>query len=290
MTYYSNKMNISIKRFNLNHVLENNKVLYNTNNHYNMEKIDQPKDYKSKAEMTETRYWIDAFHDEYYKITLDKSDLKWIREAFKISTYTLEFPKKYEEDLEETCSKHNIPKGNYFIRTDTVSLKHGLYGVGPYNSLEKIIKSIVSARFGHECLNDNNYCNIYFMKWLEIDTDKEFRIFVFENKISAISVQNLYKVNKWLNDLNDEEIKNVIIKIIDYFEKNIKDKLKYLTSYVMDLALINYDSKSKEFNPYFIEPNTFGRYYSSGSALFQWKIDEDILLGKKELEFRYVSE
>ena len=33
---------------------------------------------------------------------------------------------------------------------------------------------------------------IYFMKWFKIFKNKQFSIFIFENKMTAILVQNLY--------------------------------------------------------------------------------------------------
>ena len=64
-------------------------------------------------------------------------------------------------------------------------------------------------------------------------------------------------------------------------------KITHIDSYVMDFAILNDDS------PYFIELNTFGKEYASGSALFDWITDYDILYGLKKIdeedyiEFRY---
>ena len=58
--------------------------------------------------------------------------------------------------------------------------------------------------------------------------------------------------------------------------------MAYMDSYVMDLALVG-DT------PYFIEPNPFGKDYASGSALFHWIIDHDVLHDANAIEFRYVN-
>ena len=280
---------IIIKRYELNYVIENDKILFNTNNHYNSEGISRPDDYETVIELGNTKNWIDKFHgNNYCKITLDNSDLKWMKEAYKIGANTGKLSNMFIDEFEFTCNKYKnvFPKGNWFVRTDTVSLKEGKYKCGPYDSFDKIIISMVTSRIGHDCFSDKDYeCNIYLMNWLDIDSDKEFRIFVYNNEITAISCQHLYEVNGWLNSLKDDEIVLMVEKIIDYFNGCIKEKMMYMGSYVMDLALVG-----EEDEPYFIEPNSFGKYYASGSALFQWKIDEEVLCGLSGvLEFRYTG-
>lgn len=143
---------------------------------------------------------------------------------------------------------------------------------------------MVSTTRGHECFQrGDEECKIYFMKWIDMDQDKEFRIFVYQNEITAISQQYLYSVNDYLNSLSDEDIKEMVYKILDFFEKHIKEKMRYMSNYTMDLSLINNDE------PYFIEPGSFGKDYASGSALFQWVNDHGILHDSSEIEFRYVN-
>lgn len=278
---------ITIKRYSLNNVFTNDKKLFNTNNHYLDDKLNQPNDYDSIINQSNTCNWIDFFHkDNYQVLTLDKEDLRWMKEAKKIGVNTGKFSNLYDDELQETCKKYKerTPIGKWFIRTDKVSLKYGQYGCGPYFNIEQILKSMVSSRAGHECFDDDDICKIYFMKWQEINPEKEFRIFVYNNNITAISSQNIYKINDWLNSLDDNYIKSIINKILNYFNECIKDKMSYMENYTMDLALIGPDEK-----PYFIEPNPFGKNYSSGSALFQWIIDHDKLHDSSSIELRYTS-
>lgn len=123
------------------------------------------------------------------------------------------------------------------------------------------------------------------MDWIDnYDEDREFRVFVCDNTITAISAQNLYKVNLWLNSLTDEEIIGVMNDMIEFFGNNIQERLSFINSYVMD---IYYRSPN---NWYFIEPNPFGSKYPSGSALFHWHNDHALLNGNSnEIQLRYVS-
>ena len=277
---------INIKRYNLNDVLIWNKKKFNVNNLW---KENRPDDYDYKLSQTNTGKWIDFFHDEVPRLYIDKIYLSWMKEASQIGFLTGKFSELYNDELEMTVEKYkdSFPSSerNYFIRTERVSLKYGCGGPGPYDNIESVIKSLVSSSSGHRCINndDNNGC-LYFIKWIEnYDIDKEFRVFVFENKIRAISTQHIYKINHWLNSLTDDQISSLIEDMIYYFEINIRDKLTFLGNYVMD---IYYTGD----NWYFIEPNTYGAEYASGSALYHWHNDNDLLNGlSSDIELRYVN-
>ena len=166
-----------------------------------------------------------------------------------------------------------------------------MYGCGPYDSMEKILKSMVTTRQSHEAIKeDAQSCPLYFMNWQNIDLQKEFRIFVYNNEITAISTQNLflpsvrYAINTWLKDLQVTEIEQIVYTILHYFDVHIRNNMSYMKHYVMDLALTQPDNK-----PYFIEANTFGKDYAAGSSLFQWAIDHDQLHDNTSIEFRFVE-
>ena len=287
---------VLVKKFYLDHVFAQNKILFNTNNHHFEEKIPAPKDYNEVLDKGNTCNWIDKFHDNnYYKLILDSEDLKWMSNAlFKIGIITRRFSELYQDELIETAKKYayffeNLPKNDkgWFVRSDSVSLKEGIHGVGPYKNITQVIESIVTTSPNHCCFTENDTsCSLYFLPFIDIDSEKEFRIFVHNNQITALSDQHLYTINEHWNTKNDNDISIVVYKIIEYFENNIKDKMKYMENYVMDLALIG-----EEETPYFIEPNSFGKYYAAGSALFHWIYDHDALYGESDsIEFRYVSE
>jgi len=173
----------------------------------------------------------------------------------------------------------------WFIRTENYSFKYAIHGPGPYSDLQKIIQSLTTFVLGHECIHDQDTTKIvYFIPWIDIDFDKEFRIFVYQNKITAISAQHIYVINKWLSNKTTQEIETIVGKIVNYFEENIKDKMSFMANYVMDLALIG-----DEETPYFIEPNEFGAEYGSGSALFHWITDYDDLHDFDTIQFRFTS-
>jgi hypothetical protein len=245
----------------------------------------RPHDYDERRKLTYTSHWIDKFHDIYHKITLDKDDLKWMQNATEIGIHTKKFSHIYDDDLDQTCQKYQIPQGDWFIRTDKVSLKYGQHGIGPYNNLAHILESVVTSNNKHSCFDiDDNFLNIYFLPWRKIDPEKEFRVFVSHNQITAISAQDIFNVTHWLVHMSPDEISRIGSHILNYFSTHIQHKLSYLESYTFDFVFTDPDNE-----PYFIEPNGFGADYSAGSALFHWVNDHDKLHDPTTIELRYID-
>lgn len=295
-----NEKTVIITRVNQDHVLTHHKVLFNVNNLYGDTK---PADYHETNAKGNTHGWIDLFHENNYQtLTLDETDLRWMKEAQKIGFVQRRFSKLHADELQMTCERHQKemdqirlvdPEGaktGWFIRSEAVSLKEGMHGVGPYTNLQQIIESMCTANPGHTCFQDaDTECKLYFMKWVEINKYKEFRIFVVNNKITAISDQHLITINEVWNKKTDDELYEMVNHIISYFSEHIAPKLEYIGTYVMDLALVT-DNKYGEDILYFIEPNSFGRDYAAGSSLFHWVYDHDQLHTDYTVEFRYVHE
>lgn len=271
----------------LSDVISFDKIKYNSNNHWNNN--IRPIDYEYVISLTHTSYWIDIYRNQYHKIIIDNpKHIDWMIKAWKIGKITKTFSKLYSDELEETVYELNKKYGNlfddqgYFVRTENVSLKYGIHGVGPYYDIKTIIESIVTSTYCHSTINSGTTSiQIYLLPWLTIEPKNEFRIFVFNEQITAISQQNLYS-----RLFNEEDNENIIPKlkiITDYFNSDIKNKVNWMKSYVIDFALIDGSQ------PYMIEFNPFGKEYTSGSALFHWIIDKNILYNdSNKIQFRYV--
>lgn len=68
---------------------------------------------------------------------------------------------QYQHEFDQLCEKFKRTK--WFIRSERVSLKYGQHGAGPYSD----IKSIVSARIGHEVFDNTDY-RLYVIPWVEM--------------------------------------------------------------------------------------------------------------------------
>lgn len=285
--------NIIIQQITLDDVVKYDKERFNSNNHW-VNDI-RPDDYEQRLEETNTKYWINKFRKDFKTIAIDDpKHLRWMKECMEISSQTGKFSELFCDEMEEFLKEYegvyNIdPNGNYFIRTENVSLKYGQHKTGPYNNLRMIVESLVSSTCGHTPIKDNTTeIVLYLLPFIEIEEHTEFRVFVCGKKITAISQQNLYS-NVFKNVEKCEGVINKYIHtILEYFESNIKNVLPY-SDYTYDFAIVG-----DQCEPFFIEPNSFGTEYAAGSALFHWKMDYDILYGiendKKmnKVYFRYV--
>lgn len=187
--------NIIIQPIKLDDVVKYDKSKFNSNNHW-VNDI-RPTDYYDKLERNNTKYWIDDFRTNYKTITInDPKHINWMKKCAEISVQTGKFSQLYEDELDEFLKEYELVyniNSNYFIRTEGVSLKYGQHKIGPYNNLKMIIESIVSCIRGHTPINeDTTEITLYLLPFIEIEPHKEFRVFVCNNRITAISQQNLY--------------------------------------------------------------------------------------------------
>ena len=259
---------------------------YNSGNHG-----AKPDDYYKVLADGNTDKWINSFHTDYSVINIYDTDLVWMREAFKSGSYTGKFPHAFDEEKSDMLERYkHIEKyfdgSKYFVRCNSVSLKYGQHGAGPYTTFEQIIESLVTCIETHTPIDNKSRAkgtdrgkeplSLYLLPWKTFDVYKEYRIFVHKNKITAISQQNLHAVNEFLSAFpEDEERKKIIekhVKIIwESFQKTIKKKIVHTCNYCMDAVILEDGSF------YFIEINSFGKEYAAGSALFHWLLDEDKL-------------
>ncbi|CAF1454101.1 unnamed protein product [Didymodactylos carnosus] len=133
--------------------------------------------------------------------------------------------------------------------------------------------------------------NIIIREWNSLlDPSMEFRCFVYQSKLTAISQYNHYcKFYQLQNDLTIQQIK---ITIIEYWEQNVKPLLdpfkEEYCNYIIDLGLIE-NKLSNELECIVIELNPFAQ--STGASLFDWKTDVNQLTGQlNEIEIRVRSD
>jgi hypothetical protein len=282
---------IHVEKIDLLDVKSNDKIKYNTNNHW----VDnvKPIDYSQINELTETKKWINLFRKIYFVVNLDFADLFMLKNMYNVCLIKNSIPDLYQEEIEYLIKKYSYVddylkyNGGHFVRCENVSLKYGKHGCIPYSSFKEILESILTSPVGHSPLYEYlKELRLYLIPWVTIDKFKEFRVFVYKQKITAISQQHLYESNLLLSNLKESELKILINSWIDiitsYFDSNIKNKISVLSNYSYDFAILE-DNK-----PYFIEINPFGKEYSSGSSLFGWIIDEQKLYNTDgDIYFRY---
>ena len=135
-------------------------------------------------------------------------------------------------------------------------------------------------------------CDHYLIlrEWKEIPNSAEFRCFVSERKLRAISQYYWYDKFEYYQD---PQVQKQLLDRITYFFNVIADFIPYSDA-IVDIA-IYFDDESKnnsyqKLGIYIIEFNPFGGDLIGGSALFNWIKDYDILYKSETPVLRVVEE
>ena len=294
------KWKFNIKPIDLDDIVHYDKEKYNSNNHW-VNGI-RPEDYDKILSNSNTDKWIGSFKT-YTILTINNPiHIEWIVKASSICSITGRFSNLYLEELEQTCldlmKQSDFAKAfdgtGYFVRVGNVSLKYGVHGTSPYYDIKSILESMVSSIKSHTPVKDDTTeLSIYLIPWVNIEPVDEFRVFVFNGKITAISQQDLYSklFEKKYKGITLEQLISIITEklnlIVNYFYQEMTNKINWIetNSYTFDFAIV-------ESKPYLIELNSFGTEYAAGSALFHWINDKEILYNDFSnqdytIEFRY---
>ncbi|CAH1773218.1 unnamed protein product [Owenia fusiformis] len=140
----------------------------------------------------------------------------------------------------------------------------------------RIYQDLTLARDNPERFNEN----FVIRKFIDIDIDMEFRGFVFEHDLVALSQYNYLIFSGRLL----KEGKQISERIQRFFDKSIKEKMKqknFPHDYVIDFAVCNNSTEEKiwviEINP-FLE--------TTDGALFSWNKERHLLEGKEGFQLR----
>ena len=251
---------------------------YNTNNHES--NLTEEKYLKYTAQ-TDLCNWINLFPEKQilHVVDFNQYETKILYESTLIGISTGRIPNMYKEELEEIQNK--IPKdiSNLFFRFEHSSSKDGVGKIGPFKNSKDVIMNIITSKRAMRCLKGQNKSRLYFFEFRkDWKPQNEFRVFVCESKVTAISQYSMY-TNFELDKIFDLERLGENIVNFCYL---VLSKIN-LTSVVIDV-IVN-DNKIE-----LVELNPFGTEYSSGSALFHWIRDHDILYGLTDkVVFRFVN-
>lgn len=284
---------VKIETLSLGEVLEHDRVKYNVNNLW----ADQrPHDYFERLDAIHARHWMPLLKPEAQRLSIWPGELPWLKECARLCSQTGRWSGLFEDDMALLLARHAdvdavLQQRRWFVRSDTVSFKYGQHGAGPYSSLRQVIESAVSSLQGHTPLfNEATELNLWLVPWIDnIGTNNEFRLFVHQGRLTAISQQQLYARNTRLTPTLAREWAQVIHA---YFEAHIKPLLDSALPALrqgctIDLAVLDGNT------PYFIEFNSFGAESAAGSALFHWLDDAEKLESHEQQQqpiwFRYVD-
>lgn len=135
-------------------------------------------------------------------------------------------------------------------------------------SKSKRILTDIAHYFKHKVFPLNFIVRRYQKNWSPI---REFRCFVRSRKLTAITQYHCYGAFEWLQE--EEVILQVRDSISQFYFEILQDTISKLSDYVFDVHI---DSNHVV---HLIELNPFGSHQSSGSGLYHWIRDRDLLYG-----------
>lgn len=215
--------------------------------------------------------WFPALKDYLPKNTfiynLSLKDRKILAELSKIriltekSTSLLPGIRSLSDDFYNNA-KNQLSLGPMFIKLSTEKNDRKLKPIKYFPQLINYICDIKQASFDFSQDGPQNL-SIVFIPWNKnLNPSREFRVFVYNGKITAISQQLWFKKV----GLTEEKYKPIVDSIIDWFNKTL---LPYKNA-VLDVWC-------DEITTHLIELNPFFAWSSSGSSLFHWINDYKLL-------------
>jgi hypothetical protein len=173
-------------------------------------------------------------------------------------------------------------KAGIFVRTNACSPKDALQNtMRPLHSLSECVEAVACSS---RCQREFNASpdathSLIFAPWQPyLDGSNEFRVFVHQGIVTAMSQYVWHKAYPWM--LDHEAVTQAARNIVAFWHDRIAVEVPF-TECIMDVAVLldaSYEVKLIEFNP-------FGLEFASGSALFHWQHDADKLFSKTSSPF-----
>ncbi|KAI8816863.1 uncharacterized protein EV422DRAFT_272580 [Fimicolochytrium jonesii] len=164
-----------------------------------------------------------------------------------------------------------------FCRLNECSMKGNTGGdVVPFRTARDIIRAFVEDLRVHQWFTSNRITRTAFhLSDFDpaIDIKKEYRVFIYRGRVTAISQ---YRWSSCFHVANDALMTAIAECIVGFVEGKVIPVLgKPEASFVADVFVE--DEDPRHLKSYLIEINKFGGQTGCGSALFHWKRDEDLI-------------
>lgn len=258
------------------------------------EKEIQAEEYQAIRQQTDYENWRTLKKiDREQVITLDETCTQILAQAGHIGRHTFELPQLYHEELCQVIDKIENElletTSPFFVRLSKCSTKGGHGGVGPFWNGKQIVRALVTSYRCVDVFSSGGICKLYVSPFnSQYNPDDEFRVFVYNKKVTCISQYNEKEDCGW-GMLDDETLSLVCSNIIDLYH--------FLMSRATTLNICLPDSltmdvlclRTQNFATELVEFNTFGAQMSAGSCLFDWIDDYDLLHSGKFEEMRVIK-
>lgn len=177
--------------------------------------------------------------------------------------------KDYAKNFTQTHPLLKNRQTRFMMRLDECSCKDVHDGfVVPYDSIYDFFIDVVQSRRALYWLSQqrrNPGCIIVSTWRDDVSMNREFRVFVYHGKVTAVSQY------MWKTPLNWHVSRDTLAHIVTFTQNLFSNRLITLISAVVDVHV--HDSGTVSL----VEVGPFGLSYGSGSTLFHWDRDRDIL-------------
>lgn len=176
-----------------------------------------------------------------------------------------------------------LPTSSFFVRLDDCSPKDN-GGLRPLKTGQEILTQILGSK---RCMLRVEYAQrekladvkLILKLWRpDIDSGNEFRVFVNDGVITALSQYHWYADSGWGREPKKSKIPFVVEGIHQLFDQ-IKDFLPFKSCVYDTHVKFIEEPEGEVVFVELVEFNPFGAHISSGSALFHWERDFEILNG-----------
>lgn len=211
---------------------------------------------KRKISFTHAENW-------YYDLELANEGEKYLTFPSILIPFE-ESPKEKEKEIQKAI----VSLGKKcFIRLNSVSPKWNF----PVFSSGEVIKILLETERTRDAMKEyDNY--VMLRKYEEFPKEKEFRCFINKGKLRAISRYDVYDFSQ----INGENIQKLVKR---WFSRLCFENLVLFDECTMDIVVWEENKEKSLFGDgiFIVEYNSFGYDSVSGSCLFHWEKDWEIL-------------
>lgn len=242
----------------------------------------------------DAQHWLNSLFDvnEFKTIPLTKGFIKFLQEKallfncgrdLKISSLLDEIESNscWQQCCQSLKSFNNF--GSCFVKLSQTSGKHDREVI-PISSPEQLLKYLINSKTLLKCYQSFEELqtggipiDIYLIMrpWDAKITDfNEFRVFYYNRKITGVSQQ------KWYSKIN-------VPFLVEQMIASLQQKIQNLYDFPYSSCVFDVYFDVEKNQTEFIEINPWGNWNASGSSLFHWIRDEQILCSSgEEIEIR----
>lgn len=252
-----------------------------------------------EVDYTNMQNWYDYIKDFTAKsrfIYLDPNEVKMIREAQKLCSVRGWQTRDYEKfhDIIEKLQPFFLSDkiSHYFFKMSSVSPKdmrelqcydetaqyfrsqcksEGQYRKMCIHSPQEVIYALCMSERLYITMKDRPLGHhIVLRDWINADPELEFRCFVYDGSITAISQYHSTTGYRFDRDV----VRNYGYQILDFWKNEVKDKLVIgtgVSDWTVDIGFL------PNGKPNIVELNGFGAYLVTGAAQYCWELDYDLI-------------